>query len=525
MRPVSSGGAAGAEPGATSGGRAPEPNTTGGATFAGRDAESGRGALGGAAGAGAAAGTGAAGFGGLGVGAAGGPPDSGAGGVATAGGAGTPLAGTGGMGGTCANGSPVDLGPPGADGFALKVQLASDLLDTAPTTVGIVQWSLDAGCLTEAHIDFGRDTTYGMTAPVDLSKPGFRTVLVGMKPEKTYHFRVVAADASRTTTSDDYTLKTGAATTLVSKPTVTVQAADKVEQGFLIGSFWQSFVESRYVAFISDTDGDIVWWYVDPSGMNSSDGIGRARLSADSQDVWLVRGQQSQPVRRVSLDTLEVQVYVSGSPDHVGDTRANHDICAVSGGTMAYLSPSPKNCAIITEIDRDGATRPIFDSTDVTGGACHGNAIRYSKKQDLYVFSDRMTDVFVVDRAGNLQWKLSDKVSGGHDSWGGMQHGVQLLDSSLLVFANEAGGDQEHSQALEFGLDGSVVKKFTSRSGSDYFGDVQRLPNGNTLINYGNGLVQQVDSSDNVVIELAGAASGYTEFRKSLYGPPLDIQE
>jgi hypothetical protein len=62
------------------------------------------------------------------------------------------------------------------------------------------------------------------------------------------------------------------------------------------------------------------------------------------------------------------------------------------------------------------------------------------------------------------------------------------------------------------------------RGGSDWFGDVQRLPSGNTLINYSLGAIQEVDPSDNVVLEInAGVYWGYTEFRKSLYGPPLDI--
>ena len=105
-------------------------------------------------------------------------------------------------------------------------------------------------------------------------------------------------------------------------------------------------------------------------------------------------------------DTLDAELYVSGLATHEGDTRANHDICAVSGGTMAYISPGSTQCAVITELDRDGTTRPIFDSAPVTGTACHGNAIRYSKKQDLYVFSDRQTDVFVIDRSGQAKGDL-----------------------------------------------------------------------------------------------------------------------
>ena len=61
-------------------------------------------------------------------------------------------------------------------------------------------------------IDFGLDTTYGMVAPVDLVRTDYRTVLVGMKPGKTYHFRVVASDGTTTYASEDHLLATGAKT-------------------------------------------------------------------------------------------------------------------------------------------------------------------------------------------------------------------------------------------------------------------------------------------------------------------------
>jgi hypothetical protein len=472
----------------------------------------GAGTAGGDAGSAAAGGAGAGGAGGRGEGGTGGMPPAGMGGAPQ-----------GGQGGGSAGAT--ELGPVGPDGFAIRVELASDVKATAPTTVGIVRWALQRPGVTEAHIDFGLDTSYGMTAPVDLAKADYRTVLVGMKPSKTYHFRVVASDGSSTVTSDDRTLVTGAATTLVPIGSYSVKAPEALEKGFIIGSFWSG--TWGQTAYILDADGDVVWWFTDPAA-NSSNGLGRARLSADSQDVWLVTGQGGGKVRRVSIDTLDYQAYEG--------TSASHDIAAVSGDTMAYIDELETDCNSIFEINKAGETKEVFESTGLLGTdsdeACHGNAIRYSKKKDLYAFGDRGRDVAIVSRAGSLQWKLSEKVSGGHAAWGKVQHGVQLLDASILIFANEAGGDTMHSNAIEYGLDGSLVKKFTGRGGCDWFGDVQRLPGGNTLINYScSGIIQQVDASDSVVLEIKVAADGslnyfgYSEFRRSLYGLPDDIQQ
>jgi hypothetical protein len=410
-----------------------------------------------------------------------------------------------------------------AAAFTIKVQLASDIQSTAPTTVGIVTWSLNRPGLVGAHIDFGLDASYGMTAPVDLAQPDHRTVLIGMKPARTYHFQIVGRDASQTYTSGDQTLVTGPLPADFPIGSFSVQRPGAADTGFIIGSFWTTFSPSiGRTVFIIDTDGDYVWWYSNDNAGDggSTQGIARARLSANNHDVWLIDSDSFDPLHRVSLDTLDAQAYPH--------TAGSHDVCAVDGDTMAYIGYTRADtivgtCDRVIEIDKAGTTKEVFDSTPVTGSGCHGNAIRYAAKQDQYVFSDRLTDVFVLDRSGALQWKLSDKVAGGNASWGGMQHGVQLLDASLLIFANQAGGEG-HSQAIEYGLDGSVIKKFTSRGGTDNLGDVQRLSNGNTFINY-SGLLQEVDPDDNVLLEMTPpSVLGYTEFRQNLYGPALDTQ-
>jgi hypothetical protein len=500
--------------------------TGGSAGSAATTASGGTGALGGS---GASSGTG--GTPPMGTGGASGMGPAGTGGsagVATGGTAGTFAQGGrngGGRGGMGAGGMQTSSGGTGmvsSGGFTIDVQLASAVKSTAPTTVGIVTWSLDKPGITSAHIDFGLDTTYGMTAPVDLTIDKYRTLLLGMKPMKTYHFRVVASDGTQMYTSDDKTVMTGAKTTLVNITAPSVKNAAKVEKGFMVSSFWQGSGSS--VPFIMDSDGEVVWWYVKGSS-ESSDGISRARMSADGKNIWLVNETLSgAPLRRVSMDTLDEQTYSA--------TKASHDICAVTGDTMAYLDYSESDCNSIFEITPASTDKgkEIFESTGVTGmsgsiTSCHGNAVRYSKKENLYTYSDWQQDVAVVDRTGTLKWKLSQKVSGGHSAWGGKQHGHQLLDSSILIFANDANGANK-SAAFEFGLDGSLIKEFNSGGSATNFGDVQRLPSGNTLITYStSSLIQEVDSSDSVVVEIKGAGSfGYVEFRPSLYGEPIDSQ-
>src|SRR5690606_2623203 len=98
---------------------------------------------------------------------------------------------------------------PSGDLFTVEAELASDVDPNAPGTVGIVTWSVELGSVDSATIEFGLDTTYGTAAPVDLTAEGFRTLLLGMKPSSTYHFRVVAMAGGTTYVSDDYSIDTG----------------------------------------------------------------------------------------------------------------------------------------------------------------------------------------------------------------------------------------------------------------------------------------------------------------------------
>ena len=77
---------------------------------------------------------------------------------------------------------------------------------------------------------------------------------------------------------------------------------------------------------------------------------------------------------------------------------------------------------------------------------------------------------------------------------------------------------------LEFDLttpDATEVWSYENDYTSPTLGDVERLPNGNTLISYSNaGVLQEIDSDKNLVQEFSTTSLGYVEYRSSLYGPP-----
>ncbi|HMJ85263.1 MAG TPA: arylsulfotransferase family protein [Vicinamibacterales bacterium] len=488
----------------------------------------------GPAGAAGAAGEAGSGPGGTSVAGAGGASLAGAGGASAtgvAGMAGAPVAGAGGGGGSASGGRGGAAGAAGRGGagvagaggsatgtatFTVQVQLASAMMSAAPGTIGIVTWTVNVGSLTEAHIDFGLDQSYGMSAPVDLALADHRTLLLGMKPAKLYHFRVVARDATTTYTSSDYTVMTGPAATTVSISRFQVMNATARKRRFIVTSYWSG--TGSAVPFIIDGDGEIVWWgRGGPSG-----GIARAVMSADGKNMWMTSANNNgAAIQRLTMDALTAQTYTG--------TIGSHDLTPVSGELMAFLEYGETDCDSIYEIDPSGTKREIFESQGVVmANGCHANALRYSQKGDVFTFSDVRQDVFVISRAGAVQWRLSQRVTGGSMAWGGVQHGHHLLDNSIVIFANN-GTSSTVSAMIEYSLTGQEMRRFSSGDFSANLGDVQRLPGGNTLVTFSNdSVMKEIDAQGNVVLQIDGASGtrfGYALWRDSLYGPPPNISQ
>jgi len=418
-------------------------------------------------------------------------------------------------------------GPASKPEFSVSVSLASDIAPEAPGTVAIVKWSIRDVAPESAEIRFGLDTGYGMVAPVDLDEPDYRTLLLGMKPNRTYHFQVIAKRETERYESVDQTLKTGPASNLVNVTATTYDAAAHVP-GFIVATHTQppvgvtttEFFETGSMVLILDSDGDVVWWYQSKVGLTP-----RARLSYDGKAMWLVPERSDfdgAEIELVSMDTLTSRI--------IAGLEASHDATVVdSGDVLAFIDyGNETDCPSVYELHEDGTTVEIFESTDYLPGMvlpdCHLNAIRYNKAKDLYTVSDRLSDIFAIDRQGKLQWRLSDIVP--NQTYGGQQHGHQLLASSILLFAN-VGGAVGNSAVIEYSLpDGEEVFRYDPGIFSIWYGDVQRLPRGNTLVTFSMaGRIQEIDSSGKLVMEVQGDLFGYSEWRSTLYGPPADIEQ
>jgi hypothetical protein len=419
----------------------------------------------------------------------------------------------------------------GSSDAACTIEILNSSLSEEIPTVGIVEWATELPGITGASIEFGLDTNYGLTAPVDLAQQSYRTLLLGMKAGgHTYHFRVVAETGEQKCTSDDQTLPpTGEPPNILPQLTLTPPTADGLAGGFLVmETFKQAFGASGDgAAYIIDADGDFVWWHVVPGFVDLS----RAKQSYDSQYMWIGTVNvmsNTQKMLRVKMDGSEVEDLTQ----QFGNTH--HDFAVHPDGTVAYLAYGT-TCDDIKERAPDGTTTTLVDSTSVLGAsACHCNAIQYDRNDDTIVFSELETSSIakIARGTGEVQWVFSSenvsKATITGVSWTN-EHNFHIIDPEHLLFFNNGTGPNSTAIEVQLSLgDGggtaNQIWSYPSDITVQYMGDVQRLDNGNTLVTYSSaGEVREVNAGGELLQSIrvgSGTLIGFTEKRTSLYGPP-----
>lgn len=288
---------------------------------------------------------------------------------------------------------------------------------------------------------------------------------------------------------------------------------------------------------IVDRQGRPVWYYDNPNDTNLAD----AELDLELGEVVVLeqdwRNGES-ALLRFALDAPE-QITSTPAP------FAHHALAVLPDGAVAYMAedvgtwsfeggaPEEVVGEAIWELSADGQTRKIFSTWDWADPQeyefwdgiyedavdwTHGNAVCYRAETDSLLISLRNPAVLLeVDRQTGA---VLAEYGGEGDDWGFsegsepffFQHDARWTPGgNLLMMSTSMRDDGQMSQksiAIEYALDHAThqlteVWRYGDDEGlhAQSHGGATRLPNGNTLVNWGEptGVVREVTQTGTIV--------------------------
>ncbi|HEY3495831.1 MAG TPA: aryl-sulfate sulfotransferase, partial [Polyangiaceae bacterium] len=373
----------------------------------------------------------------------------------------------------------------------------------------------------------------------------YRTLLLGMKPSTQYYARITAKNGASTYTSEVLPLMTGFlpnglptlevndsnAAGLWEGGGFTVQCTGLATGGFPGGG---GGPDDSY-AFVFDKDGDQVWAYELTD--TSVAGCSRARMSVDGKSMWAGNFNNADSngyVMRISMDGLETE-------DIMIQAR-NHDFAFLPNGDLLYweqqngggYTDGKEGPDIIRSMNP--ATRVVTDIYDQLedfseqiedSQGSHTNQINYVPELDAISFSMRHTSTvgLISYPAGELMTVFGGPITSYSNMDWDFQHGHHVLADRVFIFNNNGSNGGSSILGFQFDMAASTATPtldYSSGKSSGAFGDVKELANGNLYVTYStSGVIHEVSASGTLLREITTSASlGYSEHRKTLYGPP-----
>jgi hypothetical protein len=343
-------------------------------------------------------------------------------------------------------------------------------------------------------------------------KPGVvgahQDVVLGVPGETDVTLRIVNAAGGVEHKTSDHTGTTGTVPSGMPRPEVLAYDAalasparymfGAVENSVISGSSERpGYYRSTFWTYIIDRKGRIVWYYSDAA----SDAISSfQRVARDGEYIWLEKtGHHTETEDTVIKMTLDREYYEEVSLEFTDCIDVTDD------GSLLYDQENP---GILKELTRDGVTREIFDCSEHFGAEfdCYTNTVNWSPADDTVLMSyPRETTVIQVSRQTGEVVGQYGTAPGSYafepNSWTfEFQHFANISkDGTLMVSTHLPGNDDteepvanQHAFA-EFTIDRQnrrLVEKWVYTEGPEwamYKGMAMRLPNGNTLANYGTG--------------------------------------
>ncbi|HEY0704248.1 MAG TPA: aryl-sulfate sulfotransferase [Candidatus Acidoferrales bacterium] len=368
---------------------------------------------------------------------------------------------------------------------AMVTVIATGTVAAAPANKQVAIYTIAPPGVTTVAIQFGLDTTYGLTTSQQVSAGAaapLATFVAGMKGNTEYHMRAVLMLPDGTTLNDvDHTFTTvGLPAAMTPQITVAnpnnltpqpgVEMLDLIEQGTLPG------------VTVSDLQGNVIWYY--KTGGTNNNLVQPVKMLPNGHFLLVISPNSTEPpaavpagtlnvireidlggntIRELSMTTLNTRLAAAGFT-YVGQ-YFHHDIAVLPNGHLVVLvnrvmqetditgHPGVSNIIGDGLVDLDANLNPVwvwdaFDHLDVNREPemypdwTHANAVLYSATDGNLIVSMRHQNWLIkIDYnngagTGDVIWHLGYQgdftLSGGTDpiDWFSGQHGPSFVTST-----------------------------------------------------------------------------------------------
>ncbi|MFZ3217855.1 MAG: aryl-sulfate sulfotransferase [Candidatus Acidiferrales bacterium] len=370
---------------------------------------------------------------------------------------------------------------------------------TATANPQVAQYSIAPPVVANVSIQFGTDTTYGLTTWTQMSAGSGASLgmyVAGMKANTMYHMRAALQMPDGSTLLDaDHTFTTGGLPT-AEIPQITVATPNGLTPQSGVEMLDLLDVGKIPPVTVTDLQGNVIWWY-QPGGTStdivqpvkplpnghflvtfsptSSQPLTGTPLPAGTVDVVREIDLAGNTIREISLATLNTRLAAAGFNYTADDIH--HDVAVLPNGHWILIVNSTQQFTDITGhpgtntilgdalVDLDTNLNPVwlwntFDHLDVNREPygfpdwTHANAVLYSPTDGNLLLSMRHQSwIIKIDYAngkgaGDVLWHLGYQgdftLAGGSapNDWFSTQHGPSISTQTtagsfgLAVFDN-----------------------------------------------------------------------------------------